>query len=59
MDDSEDFARTNCFSLPSTLREELDSKSSHIHMRRSPTENNVGKSPSKIPLPVWYPKCQS
>lgn len=59
MDDFDDFGRTNYSSLPSTLKEELDSKSGHLHMRKSPAENNIGKSPSKIPLPVWYPKCQS
>lgn len=59
MDDFDDFGRANYSSLPSTLKEELDSKSGLSHMRKSPTENNIGKSPSKIPLPVWYPKCQS
>lgn len=59
MDDSDDFCRTTFSSLPATLRENVDSKSVNLQMRRSPVENNLGKSSSKIPLPVWYSKCQS
>lgn len=57
--DDDDFSRNTYSSLPTALKEELDSKSVHLHTRRSPVENSFGKSPSKIPLPVWYPKCQS
>lgn len=59
-DDSEDFGLTTYSSLPATLKEEeVDSKPVHLPARRSPVENSLGKSPSKIPLPTWYPKCQS
>ncbi|XP_055936952.1 GAS2-like protein 1 [Argiope bruennichi] len=59
-DDSNDFDGVIQYnSLPVNLNDEIDSKPIRLPPRKSPVENNSGKSPSKIPLPVWYSKCHS
>ncbi|GFS88302.1 GAS2-like protein pickled eggs [Nephila pilipes] len=58
LDESDDYGVIQYNSLPVNL-EEVDSKPLRLHPRKSPVENNPGKSPSKIPLPTWYSKCQS
>ncbi|GFV87281.1 uncharacterized protein TNCV_5114991 [Trichonephila clavipes] len=57
-DESDDYGVIQYNSLPVNL-EEVDSKPLHLQPKKSPVENNPGKSPSKIPLPTWYSKCQS
>ncbi|GBO06040.1 hypothetical protein AVEN_163697-1, partial [Araneus ventricosus] len=59
-DDSNEFDGVIQYnSLPVNINDEIDSKPIRLPPRKSPVENNSGKSPSKIPLPVWYSKCHS
>lgn len=59
-DDSNEFDGVIQYnSLPVNLNDEIDSKPIRLPPRKSPVENNSGKSPSKIPLPVWHSKCHS
>lgn len=57
--DADDFDRNMQPALPPTIKEDVDSKLINFPVRRSPVENCINKSPSKIPLPTWYSKCQS
>ncbi|XP_054710573.1 GAS2-like protein 1 [Uloborus diversus] len=58
MDDLENFGQVPYSSLPLNGKDTDDLKPATFP-RRSPVENNNGKSPSKIPLPTWYPKCHN
>ncbi|KFM60268.1 GAS2-like protein 1, partial [Stegodyphus mimosarum] len=54
--DGSGYGQMQFSSLPTIKSEE---KLVHLHPRRSPVEHNGGKSPSKIPLPTWSPKCHT